>query len=187
MTTRQDVDKKPSTSYNVFLDQVDVYAQKLRRGTPNALTLGNLTCGLFSLILAINGLHRFSAIFIFIAAAFDLFDGRVARALGITSDIGAQLDSLADVVSFGVAPAILAHTIQNWSFLMVIAFVSFPLAGAWRLARFNVHPTQGHFVGLPIPAAGLAVAFLAFFSYVSPLIMIGLALFMISRIEVPKL
>ncbi|CAF0765102.1 unnamed protein product [Adineta steineri] len=53
--------------------------------------------------------------------------------------------------------------------------------------RFNVHPTQGHFIGLPIPAAGLAVAFLAFFSYVSPLIMIGLALFMISKIEVPKL
>jgi CDP-diacylglycerol--serine O-phosphatidyltransferase len=63
----------------------------------------------------------------------------------------------------------------------------FSLAGAWRLARFNVHPTQGHFIGLPIPAAGLTVAFLALFSYVSPIIMIGLALFMISHLNLPKL
>jgi len=63
----------------------------------------------------------------------------------------------------------------------------FRLAGAWRLARFNVHPTHEHFIGLPIPAAGITVAFLAIFSYVSPIIMIGLALLMVSQIEIPKL
>jgi CDP-diacylglycerol--serine O-phosphatidyltransferase len=126
MSNTHELENKSTTSVNIYLKLADDYAHKLLRGIPNALTLANLTCGLFSLILAINGLHRFSALFIFLAAACDFFDGRVARMLGYTSDIGAQLDSLADIVSFGVAPAILAHTIRNWSFLMVIAFLSFP-------------------------------------------------------------
>lgn len=119
-------ERQPSSPIEGYIKFGDDFARKILRGTPNALTLANLTCGLFSLILAINGLHRFSALFILIAALCDLFDGRVARMLGVTSDIGAQLDSLADVVSFGVAPAILAHSIRTWSFLMVIAFISFP-------------------------------------------------------------
>jgi len=187
MSNQVEVEHKPRTPIDGYIKLGDDYASKLRRGAPNALTLANLACGLFSLIMAINGLHRFSSLFIFLAAAFDFFDGRVARMLGVSTPIGAQLDSLADVVSFGVAPAILAHSIKNWSFLMVIGFVGFPLAGAWRLARFNVHPTHEHFMGLPIPAAGLTVAFLALFSYVSPIIMIILALLMISRLEIPKL
>ena len=69
---------------------------------------------------------------------------------------------------------------------ILILFI-FSLAGAWRLARFNVYPTQGYFSGLPIPAAGITIAFLALFSYVSPLIMIGLALLMISKLRIPKL
>ena len=69
---------------------------------------------------------------------------------------------------------------------MIIIF-PFSLAGAWRLARFNANPTHGHFIGLPIPAAGITVAFLALFSYVSPLIMIGLAVLMVSHIQIPKL
>jgi len=126
MSNNVNIERQPSTPIEGYIKLGDTYAKKLLRATPNALTLGNLTCGLFSLILAINGLHRFSAIFIFVAAACDFFDGRVARMFGVTSDIGAQLDSLADVVSFGVAPAILAHSIRNWSFLMFIAFISFP-------------------------------------------------------------
>jgi len=177
----------PASPINVYLNMFDDYAKKMVRQTPNALTLGNLTCGLFSLIMAMNGFYRFSALFIFGAGLCDFFDGRVARHFKITSDIGAQLDSLADVVSFGVAPAILAHSIANWSFFMIIAFISFPLAGAWRLARFNVHPTHDHFIGLPIPAAGITVAILALFSFVSPLIMIGLAVLMVSPLQVPKL
>jgi CDP-diacylglycerol--serine O-phosphatidyltransferase len=76
--------------------------------------------------MAMNGLYRFSALFILLAAVCDFFDGRVARLLRATSNIGAQLESLADLISFGVAPAILAHSIKHWSFLMVIAFISFP-------------------------------------------------------------
>jgi CDP-diacylglycerol--serine O-phosphatidyltransferase len=115
-----------NTPVNIYLKLADEYAQKIIRGTPNALTLGNLTCGLFSLIMSMNGLYRCSALLIFAAAGFDFFDGRVARMLRVSSPIGAQLDSLSDVVSFGVAPAILAHSIKHWSFIMVIAFISFP-------------------------------------------------------------
>lgn len=120
------VDREPPSPIDNYMRLADTYAGKLRRGAPNALTLGNLTCGLFSLIMSINGLHRFSALFIFLAAVCDFFDGRVARMLNVSTPIGAQLDSLADVVSFGVAPAILAHSIRNWSPLMFIAFISFP-------------------------------------------------------------
>ena len=111
---------------NIYLEKLDQFAKKCVRGTPNALTLANLTSGLFSLIFAMNGFHRFSALLIVLAAICDFLDGRVARMLRVSSDIGAQLDSLADVVSFGVAPAILAHSITNWSILMVIGFISFP-------------------------------------------------------------
>ncbi|CAF1579362.1 unnamed protein product [Rotaria sp. Silwood1] len=187
MSNTNDVRQETNTAINIYLKKADEYAQKVIRGTPNALTLANLTCGLFSLIMAMNGLYRFGSLFIILASACDYFDGRVARMLRVSSAIGAQLDSLADVVSFGVAPAILAHSIKNWSFLMIIAFISFPLAGAWRLARFNVHPTHDYFIGLPIPAAGIVVALLALFSFVSPLIMIGLALLMISPLQIPKL
>jgi CDP-diacylglycerol--serine O-phosphatidyltransferase len=126
MSSVNEIPHETTTPVNVYLKLADQYAQKIIRGTPNALTLANLACGLFSLIMAMNGLHRFSSLFIILAAACDFFDGRVARLLGVTSGIGAQLDSLADVVSFGVAPAILAHSIKHWSVLMVIAFISFP-------------------------------------------------------------
>jgi CDP-diacylglycerol--serine O-phosphatidyltransferase len=124
MTSR--ITQEPDTPVNIYLKLADEYAQKIIRGTPNGLTLANLTCGLFSLIMAMNGLYRFSALFILLAAVCDFFDGRVARLLRVTSNIGAQLESLADLISFGVAPAILAHSIKHWSFLMVIAFISFP-------------------------------------------------------------
>jgi len=120
------VTQEPDTPVNIYLKLADEYAQKIIRGTPNGLTLANLTCGLFSLIMAMNGLYRFSALFILLAAVCDFFDGRVARLLRAISNIGAQLESLADLISFGVAPAILAHSIKHWSFLMVIAFISFP-------------------------------------------------------------
>jgi CDP-diacylglycerol--serine O-phosphatidyltransferase len=126
MMNRNDVTQEPITPVNIYLKIADEYAQKIIRGTPNGLTLGNLTCGLFSLIMAMNGLYRCSALLIVLAGACDFFDGRVARLLRVTTNIGAQLESLADLVSFGVAPAILAHSIKHWSFLMVIAFISFP-------------------------------------------------------------
>jgi phosphatidylserine synthase len=126
MASRNEVTRETNTPVNNYLEIADKYAQKIIRNTPNGLTLANLICGLSSLIMAMNGLYRFSSLFIILAAACDFFNGRVARMLRITSDISAQLNSLADVVSFGVAPAILAHSIKHWSFFMIIAFISFP-------------------------------------------------------------
>lgn len=126
MMSRNEIRRETNRSVNIYLKLVDNYAEKLIRSTPNGLRLANLICGLFSLIMSMNGLYRFSSLFIILAATCDFFDGRVARMVRITSDIGVQLDSLADLVSFGVAPAILAHSIKHWSFFMIIAFISFP-------------------------------------------------------------
>jgi phosphatidylserine synthase len=126
MASRNEVTQEMNTSINIYLKIADEYAQKIIRGTPNGLTLANLICGLLSLIMAMNGLYRFSSLFIILAAACNFFDERVTRLLRVTSDIGVQLKSLAHIVSFGVAPIILAHSIKHWSFLMIIAFISFP-------------------------------------------------------------
>ncbi|MFL5808177.1 MAG: CDP-diacylglycerol--serine O-phosphatidyltransferase [Flavisolibacter sp.] len=111
-----------------------------------------------------------ASIFIFIAAVIDFLDGFVARLMKSTSDLGKQLDSLADVVSFGVAPAIIIYQFLRLSFAqqedglntsmiwLAPAFI-LPCAGAYRLGRFNLDTEQSQmFKGLPIPAAGLFVA-----------------------------
>lgn len=110
------------------------------------------------------------ACFIMAAAIVDFLDGFVARLFKATSAMGAQLDSLADVVSFGVAPGIIIYQLLRISFakevdglsvsaLWLIPAFLIPVAGAWRLARFNLSTTQQHsFRGVPIPAAGLLIA-----------------------------
>src|SRR5678809_18414 len=108
--------------------------------------------------------------FIFAAAAVDFLDGFVARLFKASSNMGKQLDSLADVVSFGVAPGLILYQLLRISYAQdesgldtsityLLPFVLFPMAGAYRLARFNIDTTQQYgFKGVPIPAAGLVVA-----------------------------
>lgn len=145
----------------------------LRRGVlilPSLFTLGNLFCGFCAVREAAFGLSHgagsleWAAIFILVAMILDGLDGRIARMAHATSSLGMQLDSLADVVSFGVAPGFLVYT---WALSdlgrlgWAVAFI-FTSCGALRLARFNVlATTKGdarYFVGLPIPAAASAVA-----------------------------
>jgi len=117
-----------------------------------------------------TGNIELAAWFIFIAALFDFFDGFAARLLNAKSEIGGQLDSLADVVSFGVAPGFImfhmlnishgqpGNTAENFSLLPFMAFI-IPAFGALRLAKFNVDPGDPNvFKGLPIPAMGILVA-----------------------------
>ena len=111
-----------------------------------------------------------ASIFIFAAAIVDFLDGFVARLFKATSDMGKQLDSLADVVSFGVAPSIIVYQFLRLCFaqeasgldtsvLWLLPAFIIPCAGAWRLARFNIDPEQSKlFKGLPIPAAGIVIA-----------------------------
>ena len=125
---------------------------------PNLFTIGNLLSGVFSITFNINGYLRMASMFIFLSAILDFFDGRIARRLKVNSEFGVELDSLADIVSFGVAPAILFYSLSTPSPFTTIAFMLFPTMGALRLAKFNIKPTIGHFIGLPIPAAGIAMA-----------------------------
>lgn len=162
---------------------------------PNLLTSLNLFAGLMAIMLTITApsLSFWAALLIWGAAIFDGADGRVARRLDATSDFGKELDSLADLVSFGVAPAILLYKLafldSPWWLYPVIGL--FPVAGALRLARFNVQNITGYFVGLPIPAAGGLLAFAALLApWLNDTVLIAILLvlsaLMVSTIKVPK-
>jgi CDP-diacylglycerol---serine O-phosphatidyltransferase len=160
---------------------------------PNILTSLNLFAGLVAIMLTITSHVYWAAALIWAAALLDGADGRVARRLDVTSDFGKELDSLADLVSFGVAPAILINymAFQEYSWWIYLVVSMFPVAGALRLARFNVQNIKGYFVGLPIPAAGGLLTLVALFSpglpdLVSILILVVLAGLMVSTIRVPK-
>lgn len=125
---------------------------------PALFTVGNIFCGYLSLDLALKGSFATGAALVFVAAFLDGLDGRVARMTRTTSAFGEQLDSLADVVSFGVAPSFLVYRWGLASFDRLGLAVSFLflVCGACRLARFNVQVhvvDKRFFVGLPIPAA----------------------------------
>lgn len=134
---------------------------------PNAVTVGALFCGFLACIYGATGQFQKAAIAIAIAIVLDGLDGRVARRLNATSKFGLEFDSLSDVISFGVAPAILAYF---WCFRPLAdqfgVFLSFlyVLAAAGRLARFNINSDESKsFNGLPTPGAAGAVAALANF------------------------
>lgn len=126
---------------------------------PNLLTLLNLLFGVIALLWLYHGRLRQAAISILIAALFDAIDGRVARITRSTSTFGRELDSLADLSSFGIAPSLLfyswALTGQKLGWVAVFLYVA---CGALRLARFNVRGTLKEFEGLPIPSAGCFLA-----------------------------
>lgn len=153
---------------------------------PNLFTLGNLLCGLFSITFIMSGYLQMAALLIFLAAFLDLFDGKIARKLKVNSELGVGLDSLADVVSFGVAPALLFHTLSPHSLLTSLAFVLYPAMGALRLARFNAKPTIGYFMGIPITLSGLIMAGMGLFLYSNSFVTILLAILMVSPIHIKK-
>jgi CDP-diacylglycerol--serine O-phosphatidyltransferase len=134
---------------------------------PSLFTVGNIFCGYASIVRAMAGDYREAALLVLAAAVLDALDGRVARATGTSSEFGLQFDSLADVVSFGVAPGVLVFSWALSSFGRVGWAVSFLFAicGAMRLARFNLQQTphdRRFFVGLPIPAAACVLAAVVF-------------------------
>ncbi|QTN38634.1 CDP-diacylglycerol--serine O-phosphatidyltransferase [Cryomorphaceae bacterium] len=144
-----------------------------RSAIPNALTMSNLLFGLLSIIYAFHGNFKWAAFCIILGALADLFDGAAARALGVAGPLGVQLDSLADVVTFGVAPGLLLYTLSaelgganggtgNWAWDIVPqAPLMIPLFSAFRLAKFNISTDQKtHFLGLPTPAMALASLFI---------------------------
>lgn len=130
---------------------------------PNLVTTGNLFFGFFAIIQSVKGDFMKAAYALVAAAVFDLLDGRLARLTRSTSKFGAEYDSLCDLVSFGVAPAVLLYiwALQPFGRLGWIACFIFAACGALRLARFNVQATvieKAYFQGLPIPMAAGIVA-----------------------------
>lgn len=136
-----------------------------KAAVPSLLTICNLFCGFLSIFYAMQGRLVPAAWLIIIAGFLDAFDGKLARIMKMPSEFGVQFDSLADVCSFGVAPAVLMLTYfkepVNTGWLPFAACALFLLCGALRLARFNVQvkgPDKEDFTGLPIPTAAATLA-----------------------------
>ncbi|WP_439488236.1 CDP-diacylglycerol--serine O-phosphatidyltransferase [Algoriphagus sp.] len=141
---------------------------KIKSHIPNTITLLNLLSGVIGIIWVINGNILSGAYFIILAAIFDFFDGFAARILKVQSEIGKQLDSLADLISFGVLPGMIlfqmakANNGAEWlPYLTLIV----PLLSAVRLAKFNLDTRQSdRFIGLPTPANALFISTLPYFA-----------------------
>ncbi len=166
---------------------------------PSVLTTANLFCGFYGIIAALSEEFYRAAIAILVAVVFDGLDGKVARLTKTTSNFGVEYDSLADLLSFGVAPSLILYLwalepVGRFGWLAAFIFV---ICGALRLARFNVQVPQAtgfDFTGLPIPAAAGLVASLILlgrdfiaFAEPKPLVVLGvafgLALLMVSNIK----
>jgi CDP-diacylglycerol--serine O-phosphatidyltransferase len=135
---------------------------------PNLFTALNLGCGFFSVILSIGGNYYFASILILLGLFFDLFDGRVARMLGVESRFGEQFDSLSDAITFALAPSVLFYLVYlvNFGRLGIVTAFLYLLCGALRLARFNANiakVSSSYFQGLPSPAAAVGIVGLILF------------------------
>ena len=145
--------------------------QKLRRGIyvlPNIFTSLNIFCGFYAVISAIDGHYVACAAAIFVAILFDILDGKIARATNTNSRFGLEFDSLADLISFGLAPGLMMYlwALKPLGRLGWLAAFLYMVCGALRLARFNSQADSSngkYFTGLPIPAAaGMVAAFVLF-------------------------
>jgi len=141
----------------------------MKSWAPNSLTLANLVCGILSIYFSFHQKYEVAAFLIIIALVADGLDGRVARALNVSGDLGKELDSLCDAVSFGVAPAFLIYHYAGFAemdcseplvWLGIVGALVFAMCGVFRLARFNTMTdiVKGYFLGMPIPAGGCLVA-----------------------------
>lgn len=164
---------------------------------PNMFTLGNLYCGFLSIGFAAHGQFKNAAILVFIGMMLDSMDGRLARMLHVDGELGRELDSLADIVTFGVAPSFLVYYTYFFHYGLIGIAVAglFPLFGAFRLARFNISSQKAslhYFVGVPITAAGGIIAILTLFGHMFPhivttVIFTALCFLMVSKIHIPSL
>mgnify|MGYP001112190574 CR=1 FL=1 len=182
------------------MDNDGVNDSMFARSLPSLFTIGNLVLGILSIILVFNGGAETAAMLVILAMLLDGLDGRVARALNVQSEFGKELDSLSDVISFGVAPAFVLYAVAfqghsesaAWAVVAWTATSLFPVCGALRLARFNVTDGTGtHFTGLPIPAAGgvLAIAALFHAELTAPVLVVvelALSVLMISTVKYPN-
>jgi CDP-diacylglycerol--serine O-phosphatidyltransferase len=160
------------------------------------VTLANIAAGLVSVLFSVRHMFDYAAIALVCAVVFDALDGKVARWLGESNNMGRELDSLCDVVSFGVAPAVFSYVVwlgyegRANSVLVAIAGIVFVCCGALRLARFNISHLPKMFEGMPITVNGVIFPVLWFISAAPWAFVVALLVssaLMVSSIRVPKL
>ena len=163
---------------------------------PNLFTYLNLSLGIIAIILCFEDRYLAANICILTAALADRYDGRIARSFNAVSPLGKELDSLSDLVSFGVAPMILAWTLSLHSLIPLgyVALLLYPICSAFRLARYNVTEFSNVYMGVPITVAGSIVALdniasfkLANHAAVTLILVLLLSYLMISKIEIKKI
>lgn len=163
------------------------------------LTFANLSFGVLSLLAVLKSNYIAAAVYIIIAALIDRYDGKIARRLNVSSEIGKELDSLADLVSFGVAPAILifhkfsfadVHLLKQIGVILLLMYI---ISGSYRLGRYNISTFDGNFSGVPITIAGLILSVYSLvvpskpvFLFVSVVLLLLLSVLMVSKLKLRK-
>ena len=165
----------------------------LKKYIPNILTFLNLSFGILSIVEVINNNYFMSALCIILAALVDRYDGRIARMLNVSSEIGKELDSLADLVSFGVAPGILIffkYGLNNY-LIGTCIMLFYIICGCYRLAKYNISEFEGVFLGIPITISGSVLALLSliitYTKIIPGVLMIILGYLMVSKVKFKKI
>jgi CDP-diacylglycerol--serine O-phosphatidyltransferase len=172
----------------------------LKKAIPNLITFTNLSFGVLSILEIYKQNFFVAAMFIIIAALIDRYDGRIARFLNISSELGKNLDSLSDLISFGVAPGILIftkYTLFDSIYIKVLTLsvlLIYVICGAYRLANYNISKFNGTFTGIPITISGFVLAIYSIlapyntiFSVLSIILLALFAYLMVSKIKFKKI
>jgi CDP-diacylglycerol--serine O-phosphatidyltransferase len=170
----------------------------LKKYLPNFLTFCNMTMGVTAIILAAYEYYLLASLFVMVGAVLDRYDGVIARKFDITSELGKEMDSLADIITFGVAPSIIALLFPlselKFKYLGYIITIIFVACGWYRLSRFNVSHFNNAYTGLPITIAGFLLALSLVYQskynvypYSTALIMLTFSYLMISHHKIKKI
>lgn len=171
---------------------------EIRKNLANAITMANMALGILSVIFTTYGELNTAIYMILIAAILDRMDGMIARHLNTTSELGLQLDSLSDLISFGIAPALMAFYFEFYHFqgklwfLGIVVTLFFVLCGGFRLARYNCNGiVDGNFTGIPITICGMFLVATMLFTKRWPAgvymgLMILLGFLMVSKVQFKK-
>ena len=167
---------------------------------PNLLTFANLSFGVLAMLMIIEQNYIAGAVFIMVSALIDRYDGRIANRLNASSELGKELDSLADLVSFGVAPALLIFNkfsildLGNVKVVGICFLLLYIISGCYRLAKYNIMEFNGYFTGVPITVAGFTLAIYSLVmpgNYISAIIsmvlLVFLAYLMVSQFKLKKI
>ncbi|MFB5760540.1 CDP-diacylglycerol--serine O-phosphatidyltransferase [Paenibacillus medicaginis] len=170
------------------------------RFIPNLLTFANLSFGVLSILEIIKQNYIASAVYIIIAALLDRYDGKIARRLNVCSEFGKELDSFADLVSFGVAPSLLIFMKFNLLDFGLFKFVGtgilllYIISGSYRLAKYNISKFAGAFRGIPITVAGFVLSIYSLIipsnrisELVSVILLLLLSILMVSKFHFKKI